>query len=65
MTNQERMDLFELIEERSSSAFLIVVGQRPVEDWYDYLQDVLIADAFMDRVHSGSQVINLSGDSLR
>jgi DNA replication protein DnaC len=65
LTNQERMDLFELIEERSSSASLIVVGQRPVEDWYDYLQDALIADAFMDRVRSGSRMINLSGDSLR
>lgn len=39
------MDLFELIEERSSSVSLIVVGQRPVEDWYDYFQDALAADA--------------------
>ena len=65
LSKQERTDLFELIESRSSVSSLIIVGQRPVEDWYSYIKDPLIADAFMDRVQSGSTHIRLDGASLR
>ena len=62
---QERADFFEVIEARSSISSLIIVGQRPIEDWYSYIKDPLIADAFMDRIQSGSHVIKLEGASLR
>lgn len=65
LTKQERSDLFEVIEARSSVSSLIIVGQRPVEDWYSYIKDPLIADAFMDRVQSGSTLIKLDSASLR
>lgn len=62
---QERVDLFEMIEDRSSISSLIIIGQRPVADWYGYIKDPLLADAFMDRVQSGSNHLNLDGDSNR
>lgn len=65
LNKQERVDLFELIEDRSSVTSLIIVGQRPVQDWYGYIKDPLIADAFMDRVQSGSHILQLEGPSYR
>ncbi len=65
LTMQERTDLFEIIEDRSSVSSLIIVGQRPVEDWYGYIKDPLLADAFMDRVQSGSYHLKLDGESNR
>ncbi|MEP4196808.1 MAG: ATP-binding protein [Aliishimia sp.] len=49
-SKQERADFFEVIEARSSVSSLIIVGQRPMEDWYSFIKDPLIADAFMDRI---------------
>ena len=64
-SRQERTDFFEVIEARSSISSMIIVGQRPIEDWYSFIKDPLIADAFMDRVQSGSHMIRLEGKSLR
>lgn len=65
LNKQERTDLFELIEDRSSVSSLIIAAQRPVQDWYGYIKDPLLADAFMDRVQSGSHMIKLEGKSSR
>ena len=64
-SKQERTDFFEVIEARSAISSMIIVEQRPVEDCYSFIKDPLIADAFMDRVQSGSRMIRLEGKSLR
>lgn len=65
MQRQELNDLFEIVEDRSAVSSLILVGQRPVQDWHGFIGDPLMADAFMDRVRSRAHLLTLSGPSMR
>ncbi len=65
LKKQELTDLFEIIEDRSTMSSVIMISQRPAIDWYDYIGDPLIADAFMDRVRSKAYILELEGMSMR
>ena len=65
MSKQELIDIFEVIEDRSSTSSTIMIAQRAPEEWYDYIADPLLADAFMDRVRSRAHFLTLKGKSLR
>lgn len=65
MKKQELTDLFEIIEDRSANKTTIVVGQRSPNEWYDFIGDPLLADAFMDRVRSRAHILQLEGKSMR
>lgn len=42
-----------------------MIAQRLPEEWYDYINDPLLADAFMDRIRSRVHLLQLKGKSLR
>jgi DNA replication protein DnaC len=65
MTDQERRDLLEVIEERHGHASAIVVSQLPMEHWHEQIGDPTIADAILDRLIHNAHKINLKGSSLR
>lgn len=65
MSKQELTDLFEVIEDRSAKSSTIMIAQRAPEEWYDYIGDPLLADAFMDRIRSRAHLLQLKGKSLR
>jgi DNA replication protein DnaC len=67
MTDAERRDLLEVIEERHGHASTIITSQLPVEHWHEQIGDPTIADAILDRLIHNAHKINLSmkGDSLR
>jgi len=67
MTDAERRDLLEVVEERHGHASTIVTSQLPVEHWYEQIGNPTIADAILDRLIHNAHKINLSmkGDSLR
>ena len=67
MTDAERRDLLEVVEERHGHASTIVASQLPVENWHEQIGDPTIADAILDRLIHNAHKINLSmkGDSLR
>jgi DNA replication protein DnaC len=67
MTDAERRDLLEVVEERHGHASTIVTSQLPVEHWHEQIGDPTIADAILDRLIHNAHKINLSmkGDSLR
>ena len=67
MTDAERRDLLEVLEERHGHASTIVTSQLPVENWHEQIGDPTIADAILDRLIHNAHKINLSmkGDSLR
>jgi DNA replication protein DnaC len=67
MTDAERRDLLEVVEERYGHASTIVTSQLPVEHWHEQIGDPTIADAILDRLVHNAHKINLSmkGDSLR
>jgi len=65
MTDAERRDLLEVIEERHGHASTIVTSQLPVENWHEQIGDPTVADAILDRLVHNAHKINLKGGSLR
>jgi DNA replication protein DnaC len=65
MTDPERRDLLEVIEDRQGTASTLVTSQLPIESWHDNIGDPIIADAILDRLIHSAHRINLKGDSMR
>ncbi len=65
LTQAERHDLLEVIEDRHGTRSTLVTSQLPVARWHEYLNDPTVADALLDRVLSGAHRIELKGESMR
>jgi DNA replication protein DnaC len=65
LTDTERRDLLELIEDRSGSGSTLITSQLPIENWHDHIGDPTIADAIMDRLIHNAHRIQLEGGSMR
>jgi len=65
MTDPERRDLLEVIEERHDRCSTIVASQLPVEHWHDTIGDPTIADAILDRLIHNAHKIQMKGASMR
>jgi len=65
LTDTERRDLLEIIEDRQSLSSTIVTSQLPIENWHDSIGDPTIADAILDRIMHCSHRILLKGPSMR
>jgi DNA replication protein DnaC len=65
LTDMERRDLLEVIEERHGHASTIVVSQLPMDHWHEQIGDPTIADAILDRLIHNAHKFNLKGGSLR
>ena len=61
----ERHDLLEIIEDRHGSASTIITSQLPISSWHEFLAEPTIADALLDRLLANSHRIELKGESLR
>lgn len=65
LTDQQRLDLLELFEERYQRRSTIVTAQLPVSGWHDMIGEPTIADAILDRIVHNAHRIDLKGDSMR
>ncbi|MCZ4354833.1 ATP-binding protein [Roseovarius aestuarii] len=65
MSKQELTDIFKIIEDRSAQRSTTLISQRYPQEWYGYINDSLLADAFMDRLRSRAYLLNLEGKSFR
>ncbi len=65
LTDPERRDLLEAIEDRSTTGSTLITSQLPVENWHDHIGDPTIADAILDRVVHNAHRIQLKGGSMR
>jgi DNA replication protein DnaC len=65
LTDPERRDLLEVIEDRHGCASTIITSQLPVEHWHEVIGDPTIADALLDRLVHNAHRINLKGQSMR
>jgi len=65
LTDTERQDLLEVIEDRHGSGSTIVTSQLPIEHWHEVIGDATIADALLDRLTHNAHKITLKGDSMR
>lgn len=65
ITDAQRSDLLEVLEDRYASRSTIVTSQLPPAQWHDYLADPSLADAICDRVLNNAHRIVLKGPSRR
>lgn len=65
MSDSERRDLLEIVEDRHGQRATILTSQLPPEKWHDYLGDPTVADAICDRILHHSPRLMLKGPSRR
>jgi DNA replication protein DnaC len=65
ISDTERRDLLEVLEDRHGSRATIMTSQLDPKHWHDYLADPTTADAICDRVLHAAHRIALKGPSRR
>jgi len=65
LTDQQRLDLLEIFEERYRRKSTLITSQLPVSRWHDLIGEPTIADAILDRIVHNAHRIELEGDSMR
>lgn len=65
MTDVERRDLLEVIEDRYDRTSTVITTQVPTKSWHEALSDPTIADAICDRLVHNAHVLKLGGPSIR
>lgn len=65
LTQAEKHDLLEVIEDRHGLRSTIVTSQLPIKVWHEYLGEPTVADAVLDRLLNNSHRLELRGESLR
>ena len=65
LSDPERRDLMEIIEDRYSVVSTVIASQCPTKDWHQNIGDPTIADAICDRLLHNAYKIALKGDTIR
>jgi DNA replication protein DnaC len=65
LTQEIRLTLLQLLEDRYGKKSIIVTSQLPVAKWHEYINDPTLADAILDRLTAHASRIELKGESLR
>ena len=65
LTDQQRLDLLEIFEERYRRKSTLIAAQLPIAQWHDMIGEPTIADAILDRIIHNAHRIALEGDSMR
>jgi len=65
MTDVNRRDLLELLDDRYATRSTLITSQLPVDKWHEYLNDPTLADAILDRFIHNAHRLDLKGDSMR
>ena len=65
LTETERRDLLEILEDRYGRLSTIITSQLPTKSWHESLGDPTMADAICDRLVHNAHVVTLRGGSMR
>lgn len=65
LTDEQRRDLFEVIEDRYDRRSTLITSQVPINNWHQVIGDPTLADAILDRLVHNAYKINLQGESMR
>ena len=65
LTDQQRRDVLELLEDRHGLRSTVVTSQLAVENWHDYIAHPTIADAVLDRLVHNAHKVKMKGPSRR
>src|SRR5215470_1781380 len=65
LSDANRRDVLELLEDRHGRGATMVTSQFPVEHWHEALGNPTLADAILDRLLHNAYKMTLRGDSMR
>lgn len=65
LTDEQRRDLFEVMEDRYDRRSTLIAAQLPAKHWHETIGDPTLADAILDRLIHNAYTINLKGESMR
>lgn len=65
LSDTNRRDLFEILEDRYDRRSVMICAQLPIEHWHTAIGDPMLADAILDRLVHNAYRIDLKGESLR
>jgi len=65
LTDPQRRDLLEIIEDRHGLRSTIITAQLPVNTWHETIGEPTIADAILDRLIHSAYLLDLQGESMR
>jgi DNA replication protein DnaC len=65
LTELERRDVLEVLEDRYGKSSTIITSQVPTKSWHEAIGDPTIADAICDRLVHNAHVLQLRGSSIR
>lgn len=65
MSDAERRDLLEVLEDRYDHSSTVITSQLPTKSWHQAIGDATIADAICDRLVHNAHVVALRGGSMR
>ncbi len=65
LSDADRRDMLEIVEDRYGLRSTILTSQLPVEHWHDHLGEATVADAICDRLLHNAHRIVLTGPSWR
>ena len=65
LTDEQRRDLFEVMEDRYDRGSTLIAAQLPAKHWHDTIGDPTLADAILDRLIHNAHTITLKEESMR
>lgn len=65
LSQDQRHDLLEILEDRNGLRSTLVTSQLPVEHWHEQIGDPTMADAICDRLVHNAHTLQLKGGSMR
>jgi DNA replication protein DnaC len=65
LSDWERRDLLEVIEDRYQTGATVIASQCPINEWHINIGDPTLADAVCDRLLHNAYKVTLKGDSMR
>ena len=65
LTDEQRRDLFEIVEDRCERRSTLIAAQMPLKHWHEAIGDPTLADAILDRLIHNAHKITLKGESMR
>ena len=65
LSDENKQDLFEIIEDRHGVGSSIITAQLPTEHWHEYLGGGMLGDGICDRLLNNCHNLKLSGESYR
>jgi DNA replication protein DnaC len=65
LTEEQRRDMLEILEDRHGLRSTLIASQLPIEKWHKVIGDPTLGDAILDRLVHNAHKLALKGDSLR